>query len=370
MTRSLAAALFALLALPAFADDRVNVSGSVYVDYWNIQQKDISKRAPAGMSPETSLKIGVEIHDDLTFQAKACAMCHGIELESAFLEWQPSMKFNVQAGRLAIPFGEYSNRVDPSGHRTASAPLIYDMGRMAYGEKSAMNFGVVMQPYVDTGVLVYGIFWLGSKLQCWYGVYGVSGLRGSNDIDWTATRTLYYNDNNREPSAGGRFAVTFASSGESWVGDISLGASATGGRYDRNAKLEYAAWAYDASMKLGPFTMRGEYAERKTDLDPSVSYKYVMVDKYLGKRGWYGELEHPLGKHLEVVYRYDELRRTGVPLPGAPADLSTDSRIVRYTAGVVYTPAQAIYMKLGWEYWEPTDFPTFHSAHLGFGGAF
>ena len=53
-----------------------------------------------------------------------------------------------------MPFGEYANRVDPSGHKTASAPLIYDMGRMAYGDKNAMNLGVIPQPYSDTGALV------------------------------------------------------------------------------------------------------------------------------------------------------------------------------------------------------------------------
>jgi hypothetical protein len=368
--RLLAVAALALLALPARADERVLVSGSVYVDYWGIADQEIGARAPRSVTPETSLKVGVDIHDDLSFSIKACAMCHGVELESAFLEWQPSMKFNVQAGRIAVPFGEYANRVDPSGHKTASAPLIYDMGRMAYGEKSAFNFGVMMQPYTDTGVLLYGIFWLGESLQVWYGAYGVSGLRGSNDVDWTALRTLYYTDNNNQPAGGGRLAVTYASPAGAFLGDVSLGASGTAGRYDRDANLGYVAWAWDASMKLGPLTFRGEYAERKTDLDPSVSYRFVMVDKYLSKKGWYGEIEHPIGRYLSAVYRYDELRRVGVPLPGAPQDLSTDSRINRYTAGLVITPAQAIYMKLGWEYWEPTDFPEFHSAHVGFGGAF
>jgi hypothetical protein len=71
-----------------------------------------------------------------------------------------------------------------------------------------------------------------------------------------------------------------------------------------------------------------------------------------------------------VVYRYDELRRIGSPLPGAQASLSTDSRITRYTGGLVITPAQAIYVKLSYEYWEARDFTDFHSYHVGMGGAF
>jgi hypothetical protein len=129
-------------------------------------------------------------------------------------------------------------------------------------------------------------------------------------------------------------------------------------------------WGADAAFKLGPFTFRGEYAFRQTDLDPDARYAFQLVDSFIQKDGWYAELEHPLGKYLNLVYRYDELRRRGMPLPGANASLSTDSLIKRYTAGFVLTPAQAVFMKVGWEYWEPKDFEKFHSFHLGFGGAF
>ena len=53
---------------------------------------------------------------------------------------------------------------------------------------------------------------------------------------------------------------------------------------------------------------------------------------------------------------------------------------MRYTAGPVITPVQAVYVKLSWEYWSDeatigtpggtTPFQEFHSGHLGFGGAF
>ncbi|BDG04612.1 porin family protein [Anaeromyxobacter oryzae] len=366
------AALLAVAAAPAARakDSNVQVSGSVYVDYWGIPDQTARTRAPDGIGPEASLKVGVDIHDDLSFSAKACATCHGFELEHAYLDWQPKSWFNVQFGRIPVPFGEYAQRVDPSGHRTASAPLIYDMGRMAYGERTAMNLGVIPQPYTDTGALLYGVAWLGSKLQVWYGAYAVAGLKGSNDLDWMAMRASPYTDNNNEPAGGGRMAVTYASDGDSFIGDISLGGSFTAGRYDKAAKLAYVMWGADATMKLGPFTMRGEYATRRTDLDPNATYRYDMIDDWFDKQGWYAELEHPLGGHLNVVYRYDELRRNGMPLPGSSAQLSTDSRIVRYTGGLMITPAQAVYIKASWEYWQPTDFGAFQSWHVGFGGAF
>ena len=382
-SRAALAATAALLAWAAPArarDSNVMVSGSVYVDYWGIQDRQIASGAPKSVSPDASLKVQVDIHDDLAFSTKACFSCHGIDLEHVYLDYTPKTWFNVQAGRLAVPFGEYANRVDQSGHKTTSAPLIYDMGRMAYGERTAMNMGVVPQPYVDTGVLVYGVGWLGPVIQVWYGLYGVAGLRGSNDLDFVAQRTLYYTDNNSQPAGGGRVVFTYSSDAGSFLGDVSLGASGTAGRYDKAAKLGYRMYGADASMRLGPFTLRGEYAARRTDIDPNASgYKFAVIDPFITKEGWYGELEHPLGKYASLVYRYDELRRNGVPFPGS--SLATpNSLLVRYTAGLVIVPVAAAYVKLSYEYWTDktvigtspgtNPFTPFSSIHVGFGGAF
>jgi hypothetical protein len=280
------------------------------MDYWGTIE-DVTPRPPQSFSIDASIKMGVDVTDDVSFSAKVCVSCHGIDMEHIYVEFAPKTWFNIQAGRLAVPFGEYSQRVDPSGHKTASAPLIWDMGRMAYGGRSAMNLGILPQPYVDTGVLLYGMKWLGERIQTWYGLYAVSGFRGSNDIDWMGMRSVYYVDNNNEPAVGGRFAVTYSGDPGELVGDFSLGVSGSAGRYDKEAKLEYLLWGADASMRLGPFTLRGEYASRQTDLNPNASgYPYVLVDDWFSKEGWYAELESPLGKWMQLVLRYDSLRRT------------------------------------------------------------
>jgi hypothetical protein len=364
--------LAALLLAPcAAAAANAQISGSVYVDYWGIKERDTGTRPPEGITPDASLTVGSDIGEELSFSVKACFSCHGVEVQHFQIDYQPRPWFNVQAGRIAVPFGDYSNRVDPSAHKTASAPLIFDMGRMAYGSRTAFNEGVVPLPYSDTGLMVYGQTWLGSWLQIWYGLYAVAGLRGANDVDFMAQRSLYYTDNNNTPSLGGRLTVTWASEPGSLIGDLSLGASATGGKYDVAKKLEYRMWGADASVRIWTMTLRGEYAQRRTDIDPSLTgYTYVVVDRWFEKSGFYGEAELPLGKRLAAVGRYDLLERRGVPLPGANAALSTNSRIERYTAGVVLTPAASVFAKLSFEYWKPTDFPEIHSAHLGFGGAF
>lgn len=80
------------------------------------------------------------------------------------------------------------------------------------------------------------------------------------------------------------------------------------------------------------------------------------------------EVEHPLGSHFQVVYRYDQLRRKGMPLPGST--ISPDASIIRNTAGVVFTPASSVYMKLSWEQWMSQSYPNLQSIHFGVGGAF
>jgi hypothetical protein len=365
----LALAALAPWARPAAAADSVLYSGSAYVEYWGVPDRTVASHASQSIAPSASIKISKDVNDDLVFSAKACIGCHGIDAEHVVLDWQPKPWFNVQFGRLAVPFGDFSNRVDPGSYRTSSPPLIYDMGRMPYS-RSAMNLGVLPLPYVDTGVMLYGIRWLGERIQLWYGVYGVSGLRGSNDIDWMAMRSPPYSDNNRVPAGGARITLAYSPDPGAFVGDASLGGSYTGGRYDANATREYHAWSADATLRFGKLVLRGEYAARRTDLDPGASYPYALVDRWFLKEGFYGEAEAPIGKYLSAVYRYEELRRRGTPLPDSLAELSRDSRFVRHTGGLVLTPASALYVKLSWELWRTTDFGEFHTYHAGVGGTF
>jgi hypothetical protein len=50
--------------------------------------------------------------------------------------------------------------------------------------------------------------------------------------------------------------------------------------------------------------------------------------------------------------------------------MTPDSRLERWTAGAMITPASSFYLKLSYEFWMPSDHPEFHSVHLGVGGAF
>jgi hypothetical protein len=363
-------ALVAPAATPAI--EGLIFSGSVFVDDWIFPNGGAAQQnSPQGIAPMASMKIGADVNDALSFSAKACISCHGFNFEHVVLDYQPRTWFNVQAGILAVPFGDFSNRVDPSSNRASSQPLIYDMGRMAYGARSLMNLGVLPMPYVDTGVLGYGVRWLGSRIQLWYGGYAVAGLKGSNDIDWIAMRSAPYYDNNNKPSYGGRATLSYAADAHDFIGDWSLGGSYLAGVYDSAGRLGYQTWGLDATFRLSKIVLRGEYASRKTDLDPhATGYPYALVDPWFTKSGYYVELEHPAGGYLTFVYRWDEMARNGTPLPGAPSSMTDHSRFERATAGLVIQPAQNTFVKGSWEWWNTSDFGKFNSFHVGLGGAF
>jgi len=377
MTSRSLLALGALLALavarPALGGDvAVNFAGSAYVDYWFANSPSANKASIMGITPEAAVKMEVDVNDTLSFSARVCFSCHGLEVDRAHVDWTPTPAFNIQAGRIGVPFGEMSVRYDPTSHRSVSKPLIYDMGRMAYYGRSGFNLGVVPQPYVDTGVVVYGQVWPSEQVQLWYGAYVVGGMRGENDFDFIAQRTSLYIDNNNEPAGGGRVVLTVSSSGlDSAFKDFSIGFSGMYGHYDPNRLRAYTALGVDASLRIGPVTLRGEAAFIRIDLEPDPTlYRYRLLDTYLDKGGFFFELEHPIGSRFSTLYRFDMLARKGIPLPGSDPRLSPDSRIYRYTQAFQVALSSSMYVKASYEYTSLTDFPSFHSIHLGVGGAF
>lgn len=361
----------ALAAVPAGAAE-IHFSGSAYADYLGLSDSKARASTLSGLTPEVALKVEADVHESLSFAGKVCFGCHGLEVERAYMEFTPRPWLNVQAGRLAVPFGDFSQRADPANHRTASKPLPFEMGRMAYYGPKSFNLGVVPAPYVDNGVMVYGQAWPSERLQVWYGAYAIGGFKGENDIDFASMRAPYYIDNNRAPAGGGRGVFTYAAAApEAILKDASLGLSGMTGRYDRALKRAYTALGIDLTGRVGPVTLRAEAAYRRTDIDPSVpGYPYEVIDPFVDKSGFYLEVEHPLGSYLLVVYRLDGLRRAGAPLPQSDSALTPDSSILRYTQGLQVLVTDALFVKLGYEYWWLSDLPAFHAFHLGAGGSF
>lgn len=363
--RAVAAALLAAASAGADATP-VSVSGTLFADYGALSSEAARRGAPGSFTGEASLKLDAALTDELSFTGKACVGCHGaVAVPQAQLEWAPSRRVAVTAGRIIVPFGDFSERSDPSSHRTSTKPLIYDMGRMAY-RADLGGGGVVPIPYSEHGALVSGQVFPLESLQVWYGAYGVAGLQGTlrKEIDFRAPGK----DDNSLPAGGGRLAASWVREPEALLSEANVGASFTAGKYGpEGGTAGYRLWGVDASLRVAAVTVRAEWASRRVELQPG-----AFDGDHVDRSGLYAEVEHPLGRRLTAVYRYDLLVRDGPLTDAVPAGsaIGRHARLARWTAGVELRPASTLFVKASVEHYRPDDLPVANGLHLGIGGSY
>jgi hypothetical protein len=365
----LALALCAAAATPApAAAVEVNVSGSAFADYAVYTEKALKQVGGAGgFMPEIAVKLDADVTDELSFSGRGCVGCHGLAVGHAQLEYAPSERFVVAAGRIAVPFGEASQRIDPSSYLGATKPLIFDMGRMPFFKDDLLNDGVLPLPLLDAGILVSGQFWPSSRAQVGWAAYAVGGLQGQVDAELRPSQLG--RDNNDLPAGGGRLTLLLAeASPAALLGDVAIGGSFLAGRHDAAATRGYAAWGADLGFRVSRVRVRAEYAARRTELDPA-----AYPGRRLDKSGWYAELEHPVGRHLTAFYRHERLLRGGPLLTGTRLhEISRDGSfdLRRTTGGLELRPVSAIFVKASYEHYRPEGLASFGLVHLGVGGTF
>ncbi len=354
MTRWWVGALV-LAAASAHAFD-VTAAGSAAVDYRYVSgpnpPENPSTLGITGLTYEVAQKLVAEVGHGVSFTVKACAGCHGLEVDQGFGEVRVKRFFNVRAGRLNLPFGEFNLRHDPTNFTTPSKPLPYAMGDMLWYGREGFNLGIVPAPFVDNGVEVYGSLSLSKKVQLDYSAYVVKGLVGDNDIDWARSRN--YLDINRTPAGGGRVVLT----GEDWA----VGASFTGGTYDPKDTLHYLMGGLDLYLRFGPVVFRAEGLARRTDLDPTATgYAYQVIDSWFLKVGWYGQVDWAIIPQLTLVLRSDGLQHFGLPIP--ESSIQPNARVLRQTVALMGRVNENFAIKADYELWTVTDAP-FTARHL------
>jgi hypothetical protein len=278
----------------------------------------------------------------------------------AFADLRVVDELNFRVGRFNPAFGDFPLRHDPANHRTSDKPLPYDMGRML--RMREFNLGVLPTPYVDQGVEVNGTHWFGTSAQLDYAVYVVGGLRSGQDdvdLDFIQSRSSYYIDNNSEPAVGGRASVTIDAT-ESVL--FTLGSSLMAGHQDPKRQRSYAIGGVDLYARLANVDLRAEYLIRRTQIpinDADVRYRYGpgangKYDDFFLKDGFYVEANVPLATRLELVGRFDGLRRIGNVPVNVP--LSKKSSVLRYTAGINIIFDASVRLKISGEYYDFSDF--------------
>jgi hypothetical protein len=371
-----ASALLGLLAPRAARSQASNFAGSIQTNYMYVPTDDEARRLGFdGFTNELSLKVAVDLTDHVSANVKLCYGCHGVEAAMAFVDLRAIDELNVRVGRFTPSFGDFPLRVDPANHRTSDKPLPYDMGRML--RMTEWNMSVLPAPYVDQGVELNGTHWFGEVVQLDYAVYAVGGLRSGQDdadLDWIQSRSAYYVDNNSEPAVGGRLACTLDLSDDVVV---TLGASGMAGHQDPERERSYSVVGFDFYTRLGIIDLRAEYLLRRTEMplgdDAGERFRYGPgedgeYDPYFLKDGFYIESNLPLFTRLELVGRFDGLRRRGNVL--ANSALRANSAVLRYTGGINIVFDGSVRLKLSGEYYDFTDFDDEVTVNAGVVAAF
>src|SRR5687767_9912056 len=76
-------------ATAAFAGATTTVSGSAYLDYWYLSSEEARRSALQPITPEAAIKIEVDVHESVSFSARMCFGCHGIEIDRAHIDFTP-----------------------------------------------------------------------------------------------------------------------------------------------------------------------------------------------------------------------------------------------------------------------------------------
>lgn len=172
--------------------------------------------------------------------------------EYALVDFTPHRAFTVRVGRFLIPIGQFNEVLHPSFRwNMVTRPQLFRTVAPA-----------VMS---STGAQVRGVVPLvaGSSLD--YAVYVVNGLGGDDGYQARSAevarnlRREALADNNDDKAFGGRVGVRFLA--DAAVGSTQLGASFYTGAVDPAGAWRLSIADVDLSVKLGPVTVRGEFAQ-------------------------------------------------------------------------------------------------------------
>jgi hypothetical protein len=330
----------------------------------------------AGFFPEVWLGFEWQSSGPLSARVHACVSCHSenlqgsrVELAEGFMRLDVDklilcgddapLQAHIDAGRFIVPFGAFAAASHPGAYRTATRPLMYNMGQNIYqiaiAGAGAIGPPILPMPYSDEGVLLSASRSLIGDVNATFDGYAVNGLQGTSSMNLSAFwASRDYVDNNADTTVGGRVTV-----GNS---KLRMGASIMSGRYNSDRTgvfpppttiLDYKIYGYDVTARYEDvLRVHAEYARRISDAFPA-----VVVPEDIA--GWLLEGEVRLWKkpRVSAVVRYDDQRHLAGP---AIAGLSADGTygVYRFTYGLNIAVGSSSTLMINHERWNvPNPLP-------------
>jgi hypothetical protein len=348
----------------AEGESGVTVFGTVSLNYRNGANFELEN---PGFFPEVWLGAEWQGSGPVSLRVNTCVTCHTenpavssrIELAEGLLRLDvdklvccsddADLQASVQAGRFIVPFGAFAAQSHPAAFRTATRPLMYNMGQKVYRDE--LGAPILPMPFSDEGVLAGVNTTLLEEITVDGDFYAINGLQGSTAIDLPALwQSRDYVDNNEEPSIGGRVTAGTKM--------LKFGASIMSGRYNEDGPNAIVPEALTCKLYGGDVTFRWnekvriqyEYARRTSETFDFNTL--ATVDEDLKGQIIEGEFQLYDCPKITGVVRYDDQRRDeGPPTAIFPTGEYT---VTRFTYGVNIWLGSSILM-LNHERWHAPE---------------
>ncbi len=296
-------------------------------------------------------------------RVNACVTCHSegagggsrIELAEGFVRYDVlhrpdgseehgGKELSVDGGRFIVPFGAFAAKSHPAAFRTATRPLMYNMGQNVH--RDDLGPPILPMPYADEGFRVTARAPIVcEELTATADAYVVNGLQGGSSVNFFFSRD--YVDNNSQPAVGGRLTLgtkrvrggVSIMSGQ-FSADGSFGPAADG--------LHYKIYGADLTARWEDrLRVHVEYAQRTSDL-----LSIDVVEEDLQGLLLEGELKVWDRPRIALVVRYDEQSRSSpIAVPGSRIPTG-DFTVDRITWGINVALAGGSTLIINHEHWD------------------
>ncbi|MFT5523474.1 MAG: cytochrome c553 [Pirellulaceae bacterium] len=240
-----------------------------------------------------------------------------------------AVRGDLEAGRFVVPFGAFATMSHPGISRTATNPLMFNMGRRVGGTGPLQP--VLPAPFSDEGVKLHFDTLLFCDVKIGLDGYAVNGLQSGGGRIFNDSRRYY--DNNREPSTGGR--VTFGNSMFKFGGSLMTGQIQDDGDSPISSRLGGADFTLRLNNQLRFYFEYAIRSEDSTFVSGTEDHVYGTV--------YEAEMRVSEKWGLSLLARYDTLEHRHSSF----GSQSTE----RFTVGLNTTVLDGSFLILNHEHW-------------------